>query len=310
MSTKDDSEGCAPEGFEFGTRIIPLSAILPLKILRPTTKQSQKYRQIAKSIHAIGLVECPVVSPNPDKRGTYFLLDGLLRLEIIKELGWKEVECLISTDDEGYTYNKRISRLASIQEHRQIVHAVEHGVPEERIAEALDMELGAIRRRFKLLDGICQEAADQLSDKSCPMVVFDLLKRMKPMRQVEAAELMTGQRNFTTPFIKAILAATSDSQLVKPRHPTGDRDISREQIARLERELEAAQSRTRYAEETYGEDNLQLTIARSYVAKLVKNERVSAWLASHEPEYLAEFMEIAEFDSLATISGEPREAKF
>lgn len=248
--------------------------------------------------------------PNPDKQDTYFLLDGLLRLEAIKELGWKEVECLISTDDEGYTYNKRISRLASIQEHRQIVLAVERGVPEERIAEVLDMELGAIRRRFRLLDGICQEAIDQLSDKSCPMIVFDLLKRMKPMRQVEAAELMTGQRNYTTPFIKAILAATPDDQLVKPRRNKVERDISREQIARLERELEASQTRTRYAEETYGEDNLQLTIAKSYVTKLVKNHRVSEWLASHEPDYLAEFMEIAELDTLTTISAEATHTKY
>lgn len=310
MNAKDGRNGDVPEGFEFGTRVIPLSAILPLKVLRPTTKQSQKYRQIATSIHAIGLVECPVVAPNPDKRDTYFLLDGLLRFEAIKELGWKEVECLISTDDEGYTYNKRISRLASIQEHRQIVLAIERGVPEERIAEALDMELGAIRRRFKLLDGICQEAVEQLADKSCPMIVFDMLKRMRPMRQVEAAELMTGQRNYTTPFIKAILAATPDEQLVKPRRKTGDRDISREQIARLERELEAAQTRTRYAEETYGEDNLQLTIAKSYVAKLVRNEHVRTWLASHEPEYLAEFQEISEFDSLTRISSDSHETTF
>jgi len=171
------------------------------------------------------------------------------------------------------------------------------------------MELGAIRQRFKLLNGICQEAVDQLADKSCPMIVFDMLKRMKPMRQIEAAELMTGQRNYTTPFIKAILAATPDDQLVKPRRSKGEKDISREQIARLERELEAAQTRTRYAEETYGEDNLQLTIAKSYITKLVKNDRVSAWLASHEPEYLAEFQELADFDSLAIVSSEMRSEK-
>ena len=291
-------------GFELGTRVIPLSAILPLKALRPTTRQSQKYRQIAASIHAIGLVECPVVVPDANKNGNYFLLDGLLRLEIIKELGWSEVECLISTDDEAYTYNKRISRLASIQEHKMIVRAVERGVPEEKIAKALDMELGAIRRRFRLLDGICHEAIEQLSDKPCPMAVFDLLKRMKPMRQLEAAELMTGQRNYTTPFIKAILAASPDEQLVKPRRDKQEQDISREQIARLERELEAAQSRTRYAEEAYGEDNLQLTIAKSYLAKLLKNRKISAWLEAHEPEYLAEFQEIAEIDSLAKVVGE------
>lgn len=39
--------------------------------------------------------------------------------------------CLASTDDEAFTYNKRISRLAPIQEHRMILKAIERGVPEE-----------------------------------------------------------------------------------------------------------------------------------------------------------------------------------
>lgn len=304
MNISHGTTGITDVGFELNTQVLPLSSILPLKALRQTTKQSQKYRQIAASINAIGIVESPVVTPNADKPGSYFLLDGLLRLEIIKELGWSEVECLISTDDEAYTYNKRISRLASIQEHKMIVRAVERGVSEDKIARALDMELGAIRRRFRLLDGVCREAVEQLSDKPCPMIVFDLLKRMIPMRQVEAAELMTGQRNYTTPFIKAILAATPDDQLVKRRRPKQMQDISREQIARLERELQAAQSRTKYAEEAYGEDNLQLTIAKSYLAKLLRNDRVVTWLESHEPEYLAEFRDITEIDSLRTALGE------
>ena len=32
-------------------------------------------------------------------------------------MGETEVTCLISTDDEAFTYNKRVNRLAIIQEH-------------------------------------------------------------------------------------------------------------------------------------------------------------------------------------------------
>lgn len=302
MTTSSAPIKARPIGFESETRIIPLLSITPLKVLRPTTKQSQKYRQIIASIRAIGLVECPVVVPNSKKRGTYFLLDGLLRLEAITELGWSEVECLISIDDEAYTYNKRISRLASVQEHRMIVRAVERGVPEERIAEALDLEAGTIHRRFRLLDGICPEVIEQLADKPCPMLVFDSLKRMKPMRQMEAAELMIGQKNFSSPFIRTILAATPDEQLVASRHAKDGDDVSREQIARLERELAVAQSRTKYVEDTYGEDNLQLTIARAYLAKLLGKPSILRWLETHQPEYLAEFQEIVDIASLVPKS--------
>ena len=287
-------------GFELVTRQVPIASIVPLKTLRATTKTSQKYRQIVASIRAVGLVECPVVTPDTKKKGAYYLLDGLMRLEAAKEIGWQELECLISTDDEAYTYNKRINRLSSVQEHKMIVRAVERGVPDERIAEALDIEARSVRRRFRLLEGICQEAVDSLADKPCPLAVFDVLKRMKPLRQIEAADLMVGQKNYSSPFIRAILAATPPDQLVAPRGKSKEADISREQIARLERELEAAQRRTRYVEETYGEDNLQLTIAKTYLAKLLRKPRIASWLRNNRPEYLAEFQEIAEISALAT----------
>lgn len=285
-------------GFELATRKVLIASILPLKTMRPTTKASQKYRQIMASIRAIGLVECPVVVPNAKKKGAYYLLDGLMRLEAAKDLGWQELECLVSTDDEAYTYNKRINRLSSVQEHRMIVRAVERGVSEERIAEALDIEAGSVHRRFRLLEGICREAIDSLADKPCPMVVFDVLKRMKPFRQMEAAELMVGQKNYSSPFIRAILAATPPDQLVATHGKSKEADISRQQIARLERELEGAQRRTKYVEETYGEDNLQLTIAKTYLAKLLRKPRIVHWLQDNRPEYLAEFQEITEIDLL------------
>lgn len=286
-------------GFESETRTVPIQAIIPLKTLRLVTRQSQKFQQIATSIRTIGLVELPVITPNPKDEGTYFLLDGLMRLEVLKELGVEDVECLIATDDEAYTYNKRISRLSAVQEHKMIVRAVERGVPEERIAEALNLEAGSIRRRFRLLDGICSEVATLLSDKPCPMVVFEVLKRMKPLRQIEAAEIMAGQHNYSTPFARALLHATSDEQLAKPKGGGGRRpDVSREQIARLERELAAVQSRTMLVEETYGIDNLHLTVSKSFLAKLLSKPGIVSWLRSNQPDYLAEFQQITEILNL------------
>jgi hypothetical protein len=87
---------------------------------------------------------------------------------------------------------------------------------------------------------------------------------MAPVRQVEAAELMVGQSNFTRKFAKAILAATPEAMLLDPRKkkPGGDRGISTDQIARLERELTRLQLQVKSVEETYGTDNLHLTVAK------------------------------------------------
>src|SRR3546814_10762576 len=87
----------------------------------------------------------------------YSLLDGHLRVEVLKDLGITEVECLVAADDDTYTYNKRINRLAPIQEHRMIQRAIDRGVPRERIADALGLDVQTVRKRTRMLEGICPD---------------------------------------------------------------------------------------------------------------------------------------------------------
>jgi hypothetical protein len=288
--------------FEADGLTLSLSQLVPLKTMRPGTKDSRKYIQIVRSVRAIGLVEAPVVSRDPTSDNRFFLLDGLLRIEALKDLNINQVECLVATDDETYTYNKRINRLVPVQEHRMVVRAIERGVPEEQIAEALGIEVTSVRRRARMLDGICPEATQLLTNAPCPFRVFDVLRQMTSIRQIEAAELMLGQQNFTAVFARALLVATPENQLVpdaraKPQEPSS----TREQIARLERELISLQSQVKSVEDNYGIDNLHLTVAKGYVAKLLGNAKVVRWLAQNRHEYLGEFQSIAEIESIGPI---------
>jgi ParB-like chromosome segregation protein Spo0J len=294
MNAPDHFPGPVSLGFERDCLVIPISAIVPLRPLRATVKKSHKYRQIAASIVAVGIIEPPVVIADRKNPGTYLLLDGHLRIEVLKDEGATEVECLISTDDEGYTYNKRISRLAAVQEHRMIVRAVDRGVPEEQIAAALAIDVVSVRRRFRLLDGICDETVDLLKDKPCPMASFEVLKRMTPLRQIEAAELMVGQNNYAVAFARAILIATPESELVDKGRAKSVKGISAEHIARMETELAALQAQVKSVEETFGIDTLHLTVAKGYVVRLLGNASVVRWLAQNRPEYLTEMQSIAE----------------
>lgn len=305
MTRRDDNEvgrevGRVKLAFECDIVVLRLDQIFPLKTLRPGAKESKKYAQIISSVRAIGLVEAPVVTPDPKRADAYFLLDGLMRIEALRDLRISEVECLVSTDDEAYTYNKRINRLAAIQEHRMIVRAVERGVPADRIAKALGLDVITIHRRFRMLDGICADVAEMLKDAACPLSVFELLRQMAPIRQVEAAELMIGQSNFSTMFAKALLVATPENQLVdlRKRKPGGPTAVTSEQLARMERELASLQSQVKSVEESYGVDNLHLTVAKGYVTKLLANARVVRWLAHSRQEYLSEFQAIAEIESI------------
>jgi len=78
-----------------------------------------------------------------------------------------------------------------------IAKAIERNVRKEKIARALDINVRSLSRKVQLLDGICGEAVGLLKDKMCPMAVFDVLRKMNPLRQIEAAELLINANNFS-----------------------------------------------------------------------------------------------------------------
>ena len=164
-------------GFEAASQRLAITDIQPLKMVSAAVKKTPKYAQIVASIGEVGIVEPPVVARDRNDHGKYLLLDGHLRIEALKDQGETEVACLISMEDEAFTYNKRINRIAIIQEHRMIIKAIERGVSEERIAKSLNVDVASIKRKRRLLDGICSEAAEILKDKHIAVHAFAELKK-------------------------------------------------------------------------------------------------------------------------------------
>src|SRR3977135_2070356 len=281
--------------------VIPITSILPVKAIEKTVKSSHKYRQIAASIREIGLVEPPVVIQDNRSANSYLLLDGHLRIEVLRDLGQTEVECLISTDDEAFTYNKRISRLSPVQEHRMIAKAIERNVPKDKIARALDINVRSISRKVQLLNGICEEAVGLLKDKMCPLAVFDVLRNMNPLRQVEAAEFLINANNFSISYASAILAGTPQSQLVTPQTPKRLKGMTAEAISRMERELSRLQEAISSIQDTYVQDHLHLTVVKGYLRKLLTNDRVARYLEQHQPEMFRAFQKIDKMPSTHQI---------
>ncbi|MGY3578928.1 plasmid partitioning protein RepB C-terminal domain-containing protein [Bradyrhizobium sp. USDA 4504] len=287
-------------GFEERTIQLRLSDVQPLKYISDEIKRSAKYKQILASIAEIGLVEPPVVARSREELGKFLLLDGHLRLEALRDQGIVEVACLVSTDDEAFTYNKRINRIAIIQEHKMILKAVENGVSEERIAKSLNVDVASIRRRRRLLDGICAEAAELLKEKHIALNTFSELRKLGAIRQIEAAELMVAMNNFSNSYVRSLLAATPKAQLApgyKPRQPRG---LSDEQLALMERESASLAREFKVAEQSYGADHLDLVLANGFISKLLRNAKVVGYLAKHYQELLLEFQKISESEVAAT----------
>ncbi|MQA65206.1 MAG: chromosome partitioning protein ParB [Alphaproteobacteria bacterium] len=286
-------------GFEQSTARISIDLIQPLKLVTPAIKKSPKYAQIVASIREVGLVEAPVVARDRSERGKYLLLDGHLRIDALMDMGVTEVDCLVSTDDEAFTYNRRINRIAIIQEHRMILKAVERGASEEKIAKALNVNVDEIRRKRRLLEGICVEAIELLEDKHVALNAFGFLRKMTPLRQIEAAELMVAMNKYSASYARSLLAATPQSQLVNPRKRKPVRGLTAEQMALMEKESAQLEREFRLVEQTYGTDHLHLVLAKGYLGRLLANERVFRYLEQHHHELLFELGKVAEIEGLA-----------
>lgn len=280
---------------------IEIGKLLPLKLVRKSVKSTRKYQQILASIEEVGIVEPPAITPVPGNSGQFFIVDGHLRIEALKDLDQTDVDCLIAPNDDTYTYNKRTNRLSAVQDHKMIVRAMEKGVSAERLGKTLGLAPKTIEIKFRMLNGICSDAVALLADTNCPSKVFSILRLMKPVRQIEVAELMVGQKNFSAVFANAMLGATAPVHLANPSQAK-EGAVSVESMAKLERELAALQLAVSSVEDSYGPDVLHLTVVKRYLANLLRSGPVVSWLARHQPDYLAEFQRITEIEDLAASS--------
>lgn len=295
---EEGSRGGIRSGFEESLINLQLDQIIFLKSINALTRKSTKYLQIRASIEEVGIIEPPAVHEDRNLKGKYILLDGHLRVDILKELQMTEVTCLLSRDDEPFTYNKHINRIATIQEHHMILRAIERGVSEQRLASALNVDLRSIHQKRDLLLGICPEAVELLKDKVIAPKTFRPLKSMKPVRQIEVARLMNDSGVYTHSYVLALLAATPQDLLLHPQKPKRIRGLDTDKMARMEAEMEGLQKDFQLIEDSYAVDVMSLTFAKGYLAALLGNARVVKYLAGNQPDILKEFERITETTSL------------
>ena len=286
------SEGHAKVAFEMRKREVELARLLPTKLIK-NPENLKRYTAIVDSIPELGLIEPLMVYPPAGDGENWLVLDGHLRLLAVRQLGWKTVEVIVATEDERYTYNARVNRLPPIQAHKMIVKAVRNGVKPERIAKALSMPMKVVAALLNLLDGINPEAAELLKDKQMTADAIRLLRKVTGMRQIEIAEVMLSANNFTKSYAEALVLATSRDQMVSPQEEKKKAGLNAEELARMEREMEALEHDFKSIEANYTEHMMSLTLARGYIKRLLENNRVLRHLREHHNDLLTEFEAMA-----------------
>jgi hypothetical protein len=126
---------------------------------------------------------------------------------------------------------------------------------------------------MKLLDGINEEAVDLLKDKVISPNAIRLLKKVTGLRQIEIAELMVSANNFTKVYAEALVLGTSKDELVNPEVPKKKQGMTREQIAKMELEMETIERDLKAVEKSYGENMLSLTVVRGYYHRQIQRRR-------------------------------------
>ena len=273
--------------FEKKCLVLRLDNLLPVRTVKSADRTAGRFSRILNSVREVGVIEPLMVFPQANDK--FLLLDGHLRYYALKELNITEAECIVSTEDESFTFNARVSRLAPIQEHSMIVKAVKNGVALDRLAAALDMDPSEIRAKMNLLNGIHPEAVELVKDKQISEYAIRALKKVHPIRQIEMTELMVSANNFTKAYAEALVLGTKKEQMLNPEKDKSKSGLSAEEIAKLEREMESLERDFKAVEETYGENMLNLTVARGYVKKLIDNAKIVRFLGSNYADVLTEF---------------------
>jgi hypothetical protein len=265
---------------------LPIEAVRPQREVSTQCRALPTYKRIASSIGQIGLVEpIAVYAQGPND---YLLLDGHIRLDVLKQHGAKEIPAFLATDDEAYTYNKRVNCVPPITEHYMILKALANGVDEQKLATALNVDISKLQTKQRMLDGICPEAVEVLRDTDTTSTAFAVLKKMKPVRQVAAAEHMRASGIYSARFATALLEVTRpELRLDLPRYRK-TKAASAEAQAVLEEESDLLVRDLKAMEESYGIDVLTLSVSSGYIRRLLSNAAVQQFLEKHHPDILGE----------------------
>ncbi len=275
-------------------QLISIKNLLPTRKPSTNVRKSPKFLCIQASIRELGLIEPLVVYPQKGSEGVYVILDGHIRYSILRDLGVTVVKCLVSTDDESFTFNHKVNRLTPIQEHFMIAKAVKNGVSEERIARTLNVDVSTINQKRDLLDGVCTEAISLLKDKRTPARALRELRKVHALRQIEIAELMNASGNYSNSYMKCLIMATPRSQRNDEFVHAEDSSADANAVDRINRESHALIKDLKAVEESHGKNVLNLVIIAGYLRKLLDNARVVRFLLANNREILEEFQKIVE----------------
>ena len=160
--------------------------------------------------------------------------------------------------------------------------------------------VASIRETRNQLDGVCPEAVEILKNQNFPTGAAWALKQMKPIRQVEMAELMVAANNFSRSYAGALLMATPAEQLKEPEQKKMVGGLTDDDRRRMELELENLRRGMKTVQENYGTNVVRLVVANGYMKRLLDVDRIVQYLGRNHTDLLARMQAVTESISSET----------
>jgi hypothetical protein len=256
---------------------LPLRHLVALKDPKPSVIDSCRYRRIRASLEHNSLVDPLTVLPQAKNR--YLVVDGNLRLKVLKDLRITKARCTTILEEDFYAYSRRVTVLSPMAEYVMILEALSNGVTEERLAAELRVGVRAIQLRKKLLNGIAPEAVELLKHQGVSSITLGYLQEMESLQQIQAAQLMKSGNDCSGLFAAALSDLTSPRQhgTRKRKGETGERSRSRVSVF-FEDDMDSLVSELNRARRTYGTDALAATVVCRWLEHLSQNAAVAEYL--------------------------------
>lgn len=235
------------------------------------------YASILSSISEVGLIQPLVVCPSTAK-GKYRILDGHIRFYALKELNQQYVYCIVSNDDERYTFDAQINNLSTFQKAAMIAKAVKSNVPLERIATALAMSEKQILSDMNAAEGLDEKVVEILKTVNVTVKALKELRKVKSVRQIQIAQRMKALHNYSFTFVSSLVASSHSCQLVDPNQRTKNNKMDFAEIAALEHESTSLEEQAQESLEKYNHQIYELSIIIGFLKRLIANERVNGYM--------------------------------
>ena len=280
-------------GFKSETILFSVLELHPMFPRKMNLKRSKSYNKIISSIREIGIIEPLVVI---ERGGRYYIKDGVLRWYALKELNIEKVECLVGTDSDAYTYNKRVNKLPPIQAHKMINRAIANGVDPEKIARTLNVSKAWVNQMKNLIKGIDPEIVNKFERLIVSNRFILELKKVKPERQKEILLQVERADNYSLKYVKALILATPTELRIGKIKNSKYTNIKEQE--ELGGQLRTMELEFRKASETFRDNTFTLVKLSGYIRQLLTNQNVKEFLKENYPDIFVEFEKISNDKSL------------